>query len=298
MLIVGAGMAGCLAAIVHKESKVIDNVTPKNTHQAVFRLRRPDIGDITGIPLKKVKIYKGIWYHGGFVEPNPKMIALYSRKVSDYISPRSITNVNDEIRYIPPEDFHEQMFNMISDRFEERPLTEKIVKENDIIVSTIPIKAIAGILGKGLCAVTAYNSIYVNKYYIENCDYYATVYYPHPEVLPYRATINGSTLTIESTYPLTDKSDIQPVFDSLGMLGVDINHTVKNYVQPIGKLVPMDEKLRRKFITDITDEYGIYSLGRFATWRNILLDDILKDIYVIGSLISKDLYGRRLAREN
>lgn len=41
--------------------------------------------------------------------------------------------------------------------------------------------------------------------------------------------------------------------------------------------------------------YGIYSLGRFATWRQILMDDVVKDVKVIEQLIEqRDNYSRRL----
>ena len=48
----------------------------------------------------------------------------------------------------------------------------------------------------------------------------------------------------------------------------------------------MDEKIRKSFIVRATKDFGIYSLGRFATWRpGLLLDDCVKDIRVITRLI-------------
>ena len=41
----------------------------------------------------------------------------------------------------------------------------------------------------------------------------------------------------------------------------------------------------------MTVDHGVYSLGRFATWRNILLDDVVKDIDVIKSMMGQDKYG-------
>jgi hypothetical protein len=35
----------------------------------------------------------------------------------------------------------------------------------------------------------------------------------------------------------------------------------------------------------LTHERNIYSLGRFATWRNILLDDVVDDIAAIKKLL-------------
>jgi len=36
--------------------------------------------------------------------------------------------------------------------------------------------------------------------------------------------------------------------------------------------------------------YNVYSLGRYATWRNILLDDVYHDINVIKQLMDSDGY--------
>jgi hypothetical protein len=37
---------------------------------------------------------------------------------------------------------------------------------------------------------------------------------------------------------------------------------------------------------EMTTRFGIYSLGRFATWRNILLDDVLNDIFRIREMMN------------
>jgi hypothetical protein len=65
--------------------------------------------------------------------------------------------------------------------------------------------------------------------------------------------------------------------------------------QQYGKLLPIDNNLRKQFILYLTDQYRIYSLGRFATWRQILLDDIVSDLNVLEQLITeRDEYQRRL----
>ena len=55
--------------------------------------------------------------------------------------------------------------------------------------------------------------------------------------------------------------------------------------QRYGKILPFDEEERQAFILWATETFGIYSLGRFATWRQILLDDLVRDIGVIKRLI-------------
>jgi hypothetical protein len=49
----------------------------------------------------------------------------------------------------------------------------------------------------------------------------------------------------------------------------------------------------------LTEEHNIYSLGRFATWRQLLLDDLVKDIGVIEKLIDGNhLYNNVLENVN
>jgi hypothetical protein len=35
----------------------------------------------------------------------------------------------------------------------------------------------------------------------------------------------------------------------------------------------------------MTSKYGIYSIGRFATWRQLLLDDVVDDIQHVEKFI-------------
>ena len=60
------------------------------------------------------------------------------------------------------------------------------------------------------------------------------------------------------------------------------------------KITPIDEDTRRWVIETLSQKEEIYSLGRFATWRNILLDDVLKDLQVIKKLMNADLYSRKI----
>jgi hypothetical protein len=55
--------------------------------------------------------------------------------------------------------------------------------------------------------------------------------------------------------------------------------------QKYGKIAPIDDNLRKQLLFRLTHERNIYSLGRFATWRNILLDDVVDDIAAIKKLL-------------
>lgn len=55
--------------------------------------------------------------------------------------------------------------------------------------------------------------------------------------------------------------------------------------QKFGKISPIDEHIRHSIIYNITKQYGIYSLGRFSCWRQIMLDDVVKDVKSIERMI-------------
>lgn len=61
----------------------------------------------------------------------------------------------------------------------------------------------------------------------------------------------------------------------------------------LGKIAPIKDDVRKDFIYTMTREYGIYSLGRFACWKQTLLDDVVDDCHVIHRLISAE--GKRSA---
>jgi hypothetical protein len=49
----------------------------------------------------------------------------------------------------------------------------------------------------------------------------------------------------------------------------------------------------------MSDLYKVYSVGRYATWRNILLDDLVQDIQQVEKLFTqRDNYAKRLAVAN
>ena len=68
---------------------------------------------------------------------------------------------------------------------------------------------------------------------------------------------------------------------------------ITSSTQEYGKIRPIDERLRKEFIFQMTTQHNIYSVGRFATWRQILLDDVVDDIKVVEEFIrGKSDYAR------
>jgi hypothetical protein len=128
-------------------------------------------------------------------------------------------------------------------------------------------------------------------------DVYQTIYYPAPNNPIYRASITGNRIIIEYIH--------DPCFPDIPSLHHSVEKTLEDFginncvlagftenKQPFGKIVPIDSSVRKNFIHTMSQDMQIYSLGRFATWRQILLDDLVGDIKFIEEfIVQKDSYS-------
>jgi len=295
MLIVGAGMAGCLAGILNPKATIIEAAPRYHAnHDAVLRFRSDAISQQIGIPFKKVIVRKGIWSGSKFLNPDIHLANNYSLKTTNLITDRSIWNLESVERWVAPSNFHEIMEEMCRSRINYGVKFNKRDAEiNQEIISTIPMNKMCEIMeyesepGEGF----HYAEIEVNRYKIAGCDVNQTVYYPNPRMPHYRATITGDNLIVESISSLR-LQDIEDVCLSFGITTNRLTPIKEHHKQKYGKISPIDDLWRKNFIFWLTSNYEIFSLGRFATWRNILLDDVLKDIYQIKRMITLTEYDR------
>lgn len=309
MIILGAGMAGLLAAAINPGSTIYEaKPEGSSAHKALFRCRSNEIGHYTGIEFKKVQVTKAIWFNGREANITPRLANMYSYKVTGKIEPRSILNVAQETRWIPPIDFFEQLKKRANATIHyEHPINDvgdiyKITnKLEQPLISTLPMPILAQIIKadrRGVEAPSKFDTrpIYVTKFKIENCNAYQTIYYPSLDTPVYRASLSGDRLIIESTREIGPEGvGVFDVFESFGIEQKNIfprTLTEENYVQKFGKVYPCDEIARRNFITATTLQLNIFSLGRFATWRpKVMLDDVLNDIFVIRKLLAGGIYS-------
>jgi hypothetical protein len=91
------------------------------------------------------------------------------------------------------------------------------------------------------------------------------------------------------------------IFEALKDFGI-YDPVLANIIQKpqsFGKITPIAEEPRKEFILAMSDLYKVYSVGRYATWRNILLDDLVQDIQQVEKLFTqRDNYAKRLAVAN
>jgi len=131
--IYGAGLAGLLAGCVFQNAKIIEAAPRHNiSHKALLRFRSSAVGDAVGIPFRKVRVHKGIWFESRFQQPSIMLANMYSRKVIGKLADRSIWNLDPVDRFIAPEDFIEQLV----DRCESRIQWETKVDAQQIELET------------------------------------------------------------------------------------------------------------------------------------------------------------------
>jgi hypothetical protein len=121
---------------------------------------------------------------------------------------------------------------------------------------------------------------------------FQTIYYPEDDTPMYRASITGDTLIIEAAETTVAVKEWLPramtnIARSFGISADSISSPLVSS-QRYGKIAPVDDAVRKNAMFTLTHSHRVYSLGRFATWRNILLDDVVDDIAVIKRLMHSE----------
>lgn len=291
-------MAGLLASAMLRNE--VDNVIEAgpdipNNHHALLRFRSSIVGDTLGIPFKKVKIMKGV--HGSLGNPVSDAIS-YSKKVVGHPALRSISTAQGEIeeRWVAPSDLVQRMAELTDFRsfvFNARFTEPHQLGNQDPIISTIPMPNLMKILGyksPAFCEETfKHRTMGTIRVEIPNCEAWATLYFPDPYCPIYRASLCGPEMIIECVNQNWNlRAIIQHAVTAFGLHPDDEGNLLSKYKeQPYGKIMPIDDEVRKRFILWATEKHNIYSLGRFATWRpGLLMDDLVQDVRKIQSLVN------------
>jgi hypothetical protein len=300
-IILGAGLSGLIAATQFPNAQVFEANGPEQlSHKAVLRFRSEAVSRLTGIPFRKVTVRKSIWHKGEHVPPSMRLANMYSRKTNGGLHDRSIWNLEPVERFIAPEDLQHQMADMIGNRINWWTKVDSSDLRRwsiDSVISTIPMPVMLDLLdardiahdGPGF----GFASIIVDRYRVRNADVFQTIYFPDEDHPVYRASITGDLLIVERRGEMHTLAFLD-MLDAFGLGNMDVEVIDIEHAQRFGKINPIDDKWRRDAIYRLTQEYGIYSLGRFAVWKNILLDDVVSDAAVVKKLITAGRYGASL----
>jgi hypothetical protein len=260
------------------------------------------IAEATGIPFKQVTVRKGIW-DGVRIqrECSLDMANRYSARIANgAILDRSIWNMNSETRYIAPADFIPRLADGVSIGYNKDALEGlwPLLKEYPPVISTLPLPMLCAKAGIEMPAFESF-PIYTLKFKLVTMlvDVYQTVYNGGDSYDGswYRISIHGNEVTMESS---SDKLHIDPEIKAeraceiLCICGAS-PFEIRLGKQLHGKIIPIDEHARQRAVAALTDQFNIYSLGRFATWRPLLLDDLVKDVRQIEKMINHGSYARK-----
>lgn len=291
-MIVGAGLTGLIAAHAFPRHTIIESApAPAAAHRALLRFRSPDVGELTGVEFRPVTVRKGVWSEGRWVAPDIRLANLYSRKVLGAVLGRSIWSVEPVTRWIAPEDFYERLLDAAAERITWGHAWDHATFTNEPLISTAPLPRIAA-----ACAIRPevdfrYAAITVRRFRVHGADVYQTGYFPDPHTTLYRASMTGSLLICE----FAGEPDGEWLAEVMGAFALGSAEEIETAHQPYGKIAPILDSERKALIARLTRNWNIFTLGRFATWRNILLDDVVHDIAVVKRLIAATDYDRRLA---
>jgi len=297
--IVGAGLSGLLAAHAWPRFMVLEAADgPSPMHRALLRFRTDSVSKLTGIEFRKVRVRKGIYVDGaGFVPPAIRLANTYSAKVASgrLLPDRSIWDVEPVDRYIAPPSFYEQLVEACGSRICWANHADFVgaYSARTPIISTAPLPVTLRAFGIVSGHEFHRSPITVDRFRVPDADVFQTIYFPDAHLSTYRASITGDLLIVERMSGLYHGEDeMGLVLEAFGVARADrIDSTEQKY----GKIAPLpDDAARRALLFSLTHEYGVYSLGRFATWRNVLLDDVVDDIAVIKRMIRADPYAQRL----
>jgi len=308
MIIIGAGMSGLLAGQYFRSS---DNVTiweaqPSlpNNHKALLRFRSNAVSILTGIEFKKVNVSNSIYYEGEHFDKSSLFLNnKYSQKTTGTLRGRSISKLEDCERYIAPDNFISKVSRNLSINysFDAKHIIHKNMKfSKEPIISTMPVKVLSDYLDYPHKLNLNSRPIWtiVCEFPNMDLDIYQTVYAIDLKgflIDLYRASITGNKLILEFTE--------EPIFDSSfdvarsimrDLFGIVCKGEIdgKIHFQKHGKLVECGDNSVKKFLGWASSEFGIYSLGRWGTHRQILMDDVVKDIEAIDKFIKSDGYIR------
>jgi hypothetical protein len=185
-----------------------------------------------------------------------------------------------------------------------RPEEMGLALDDQDIISTIPMPVLMNMVNWSPQPAFPWLSIVsmTTELVSPSVDVYQTIYYPAGIDPYYRASLTGNRLTIEFTEHDYNESVwaiidvLKDVLRDFGISASDVSRT--NIVvtrQEYGKLMPVPDEDRKAFILAMTSEYRVWSLGRFATWRQLLLDDVVEDIrFIDRAILTRDHYARHL----
>src|SRR4030042_3226346 len=317
MVIIGSGIAGTMAynyfrALDPEVYEARENRQAFSDNEAIIRMKNPAVGFLFGADMKEVEIEKWIFDNGKYYsQPTPEFVCSYSQKVAKSITSRSIENLGKVKRYLVntklniPENkikYKHKLFDVddiVSDDVNYHSLSihdgikSYLDIKYDVCINTIPLPVITNMFGsktekhkngtfKSLDIYTRKilftPDLYVDKYY--------TVYIPDQDSSIYRVNLSPEGIIFESTEEIGigQCEDLAYSLFRIYPMHYDTKQSVCKKISE-KKILNIDSGIRKRLLYQLTSNHSIYSLGRYAIWKNIGTDDLMQDLIKIGQMI-------------
>lgn len=302
VVIIGAGIAGAVAAgaLSSYQPEVYDGAKDEQQsrkHKAVMRLRDASISRYLGVGTTKIQVYKAIAVEGSIqLASDARLNNMYSLKTYGMLGARSLGSTGLVDRFIMDDDFsikgvHYDSWLM---GIEGGKLSFAGVGahgvEYDVCISTIPMPVMLKACGLSSRLSFEHLPVFVYRGMLTvPSTVHQTLYFPSDNTPIYRATIQNEGVIIESMSSLAPV-DISSVMRCFGLRQHHYTMDAMPHKQEMGKMLPVDDTMRKRHILELTEKFGIYSLGRFAIWKSIRADHLVQDIELIKAMI-KDSSG-------
>lgn len=316
VVIVGAGMAGSLASAYLASYKPTvyearSGGSALDGHSAIMRLRDPAAGLLLGCDMEQVIVHKMAYMDGRLTDlPSITINNRYSMKVSGAIREKSILELGRHKRYLVSGEIKPKgdifygcnIFKAASGKLwydipvKGQKLNKKVPNdliEYDICISTIPLPEMLKITG--ICSDVSgfkFSPIHVTRMLLDiDSDVHQTIYFPDIRFASYRVTLQKNVMIIEATEEVTD-SEIDRLFAVFGLRDPEVTLR-QNYTMKYGKLLAIDDDIRRMMILELSQRFSIYSFGRYGIWRQLRTDHLVQDIEKIAKMIRVSEIRRR-----
>lgn len=305
-IIIGAGLSGLITASLIPDATILESngATNPSTHKALLRFRSEEVSRATGVPFRRVTVRKAIYAEGDtYGHATPRLANLYARKVTGRVSgDRSIWNLDAVDRWIAPEDFQQQLIERHVRRIKwATPVTDiPFGQDRFTYINTAPLPVMLAACGLVTDEALKFDhsAIRVDRYRLPpGTDIHQTIYYPSPDLRVYRASITGDLMIVESVSneraTATDREELGLIAHSFGFSLRECEQ-LEQVAQKYGKIVDISRTDREALLHKLSTDFNVFSVGRFACWRNILLDDVVKDIGLVQRLITASSYNRAM----
>jgi len=303
--VIGAGLAGLYAAaLLRNECSSVHELQSElpNNHRALLRFRTNEVGKALNIPFKEVSVVKQVHTSVDKIQTAIN----YSLKTTGSILPRSVLSADGQTvtRYVAPADLVQKIYDRTTCAYhfhwdaEER--IGQLIDSGRNIISTLPMNLLALILDYPFKDDLECKSVsgYSRTVELVNCDFYGTIYVADPDIPFYRVSFVGDRIIVEYAQRpdagLGEDNFEKQLYDMLNLN--DVHHLAVDPCPPLveqryAKILPIDDRPRKEFIHWATSKFGIFSFGRFATWRpGLLMDDLAKDLSVIQDIANSGQY--------